>query len=159
MCPCVGKKVDGLGVGDHFDPDNSCANGDGIGTGLHMVAVIVSAGRGNAVLTGVFEADFATLASGVLTFQRVPVSWWTFPRVCLSEPALGPCCLFAPVVVQLLSRVRLFLTPWTVARQAPLSVELPRQEYCSGLPFPFPGELPDPGLKPSSPAGQAIPYR
>ena len=93
-----------------------------------------------AVLAGVFEADFLTLASGVLTFQRVPVSWRTFPHVCLGEPALGPCCLLAPVVVQSLSRVRLFLTPWTVARQAPLSVELPRQEYWSGLPSPPPGE-------------------
>ena len=114
-----------------------------------------------AVLAGVFEADFLTLASGVLTFQRVPVSWRTFPHVCLGEPALGPCCLLAPVVVQSLSRVRLFLTPWTVARQAPLSVELPRQEYCSGLPFPFPEGLPNPGIEPTSPAWQvdSLPLR
>ena len=37
--------------------------------------------------------------------------------------------------------------PWTVARQAPLSVEFSRQEYCSGLPFPAAGDLPDPGIK------------
>ena len=48
----------------------------------------------------------------------------------------------------LLSRVRLFATPWTVACQAPLSVGFPRQEYWSGLPFPSPGDLPDPGIKP-----------
>ena len=53
-----------------------------------------------------------------------------------------------------LSRVRLFVTPWTVARQAPLSVEFPRQEYWSGLPFPSSGDLPDPGIKPRSPALQ-----
>ena len=47
MCPCVGKKVDRLGVDDHFDSDNSCAEGDGIGTGLQTVAVIVSSERGN----------------------------------------------------------------------------------------------------------------
>ena len=53
-----------------------------------------------------------------------------------------------------LSRVRLFATPWTVAYQAPLSVRFSRQEYWSGLPFPSPGDLPDPGIKPGSPALQ-----
>ena len=42
--------------------------------------------------------------------------------------------------------------PWTVAHQAPLSMEFSRQEYWSGLPFPSPGDLPDPGIKPRSPA-------
>ena len=41
---------------------------------------------------------------------------------------------------------------WTVARQAPLSMESPRQEYWSGLPFPPPGNLPNPGIEPLSPA-------
>ena len=54
-----------------------------------------------------------------------------------------------------LSRVRLFATPWTVARQAPLSMGFSRQEYWSGLPFPSPGDLLDPGIKPTSPALQA----
>ena len=45
-----------------------------------------------------------------------------------------------------LSRVRPFATPWTVAHQAPPSVGLFRQEYWSGLPFPFPGDLSDPGI-------------
>ena len=52
----------------------------------------------------------------------------------------------------LLSRVRLFATPWTIAHQAPLSVGFSRQEYWSGLPFPSPGNLPDPGIKTVSPA-------
>ena len=43
-------------------------------------------------------------------------------------------------------------TPWTVACQAPLSMEFSRQEYWSGLPFPPPGDLPDPGVEPTSPA-------
>ena len=47
------------------------------------------------------------------------------------------------------------VTPWTVAHQAPLSMGFSRQEYWSGLPFPFPGDLPDPGIKPRSPALQA----
>ena len=46
-------------------------------------------------------------------------------------------------------------TPWTVAHQAPLSMEFSRQEYWSGLPFPSPGDLPDPGIKPRSPSLQA----
>ena len=57
--------------------------------------------------------------------------------------------------VKSLSRVRLFATPWTVAYQAPLSMGFSRQEYWSGVPFPSPGDLPDPGLEPRSSALQA----
>ena len=46
-------------------------------------------------------------------------------------------------------------TPWTVACQAPLSVGFSKQEYCHGLPFPSPGDLSDPGIKPGSPVLQA----
>ena len=55
------------------------------------------------------------------------------------------------VCVKSLSRVQLFVTPWTVAHQAPLSMGFSRQEYWSGLPFPFPGHVPDPGIEPGSP--------
>ena len=57
--------------------------------------------------------------------------------------------------VKLLSRVRLFTTPWTVAHQASPSMGFSRQEYWSGLPFPSLGDLPDPRIKPGSPALQA----
>ena len=57
--------------------------------------------------------------------------------------------------VKSLSRVQLFATLWTVAHQAPPSMGFPRQEYWSGLPFPSPGDLPDPGIEPRSPALQA----
>ena len=57
--------------------------------------------------------------------------------------------------VKSLSHVRLFATPWTVARQDPLSMVFSRQEYWSGLPFPSPGDLPNPGIEPGSPALQA----
>ena len=50
---------------------------------------------------------------------------------------------------------RLFVTPWTVAHQAPLSIGFSRQEYWSGFPFPSPGDLPNPGIEPMSPALQA----
>ena len=59
------------------------------------------------------------------------------------------------VKVKSLSRVRLFATPWTAAHQAPPSMGFSRQEYWSGLPFPSPGDLPDPGIEPRSPALQA----
>ena len=61
------------------------------------------------------------------------------------------------VKVKSLSRVRLFVTPWTVAHQAPPSMVFFRQEYWSGLPFPSPGDLPNPRIKPRPPALQADP--
>ena len=57
--------------------------------------------------------------------------------------------------MKLLSHVRLFAIPWTVAYQAPPSMGFFRQKYWSGLPFPSPGDLPDPGIEPGSPAFQA----
>ena len=57
--------------------------------------------------------------------------------------------------VKSLSRVQLLATPWPVAYQAPPSMGFSRQEYWSGLPFPSPGDLPDPGIKPGPPAFQA----
>ena len=57
--------------------------------------------------------------------------------------------------VKSLSRVQLFATPWTVAYQAPPSMGFFRQEYWSGLPFPSPGDLPNPGIEPGFPALEA----
>ena len=48
-----------------------------------------------------------------------------------------------------------YVTPWIVAHQAPLPMGFPRKEYFSGLPFPSPGYLPDPGIEPGSPTLQA----
>ena len=59
------------------------------------------------------------------------------------------------VKVKSLSCVRLFVTPWTIAYQAPLSMGFSRQECWSGLPFPSSGDLPKPGIEPKSPALQA----
>ena len=55
----------------------------------------------------------------------------------------------------MLSCVQLFVTPWTVAHEAPLSWIFARQEYWSGLSFPSLGDLPDPGIKPASPVSPA----
>ena len=59
-------------------------------------------------------------------------------------------CVCVCARMRALSHVQLSATPWTVACQAPLSMEFPRQEYWSGLPFPPPRDLPNPGIKPAS---------
>ena len=56
----------------------------------------------------------------------------------------------------MLSCVRLFVTPWTVAHQSPLFMGFPREEYWSGLPFPSLGDLPDPEVEPMSLASPAL---
>ena len=58
--------------------------------------------------------------------------------------------------VQWLSHIQLFETPWTVTGEAPLSTEFSRQEYWSGLPFPSPGNLPDPGIEPMFPVSPEL---
>ena len=60
--------------------------------------------------------------------------------------------IYSVCVLSRFSRGLLFATPWTVAFQAPLSMGFPRQEYWSGLPCPPPGDLPNPGIEPMSPA-------
>ena len=72
----------------------------------------------------------------------------------LAYPPIWFSSLMQKVKVKLLSHVRLFVTPWTVAHQAPLSMGFSRQEYWSGLPFPSPGNLPDPRIEPRSPTLQ-----
>ena len=62
--------------------------------------------------------------------------------------------ILVKVKVKSLSHVRLFATPWVVTYQAPWSMGFSRQEYWSGLPFPSPGDLPNPGIEPGSPALQ-----
>ena len=66
----------------------------------------------------------------------------------LTQPCRSTMCVF--VCVQSLSHVWLFVTPWTVARQAPLSMGFPRQEDWSGVPFTTPGDLLNPGIEPES---------
>ena len=56
----------------------------------------------------------------------------------------------------MLSHVQLFATPWTITRQVPLSIGFSRQEYLSALPFPSPGDLPDPGIKSTSLTSPAL---
>ena len=58
-------------------------------------------------------------------------------------------CVCVCAVLSRFSRVQLFVTPWTVARQAYLTMEFSRQDYWSGVPFPSPGDLPNPGMEPA----------
>ena len=60
------------------------------------------------------------------------------------------------LVYSAVSNSQLFATPWTVARQDPVSMRFPKQEYWSGLPFPPPGDLPNPGIKPKSPVSPEL---
>ena len=78
---------------------------------------------------------------------------------CISEFLFIKFHLYYSLCACVLSRiscVQLFVTLWTVAYQAPLSMEFSRKEYWSGLPFPSPGDLPHPGIEPMSPASQAV---
>ena len=79
-------------------------------------------------------------------------------RLKLSQRCLltGYECVHVYECACVLSPVRLFVTSWTVAHQAPMSMEFSRQEYWSGLPFSFPGDLPDPGIKPTSLASPGL---
>ena len=80
-----------------------------------------------------------------------------FPLLCSINSHLGRFSFFSSMKVKVksLSRAQLFATLWTVAYQAPLSMGFSRQEYWSGLPFPSPGDLPDPGIEPRSTTLQA----
>ena len=83
--------------------------------------------------------------------------WWflIIQRWAGSKLIIWIICIYIHIyviVVLSLSTVQFIVTPWTAARQAPLSMGSPRQEYWSGEPFPSPGDLPDPGIEPVCPA-------
>ena len=100
---------------------------------------------------------FATFPALLFLLNEVP--WQTVRAHCMSY--VLSCWVEAKAVwaevtqqqqMKMLSCVRLFVSPWTVAHQAPLSMGLYRQEHWSGLPLPSPGDLPDLGIEPRSPA-------
>ena len=78
--------------------------------------------------------------------KRLWISWLQSPSaVILETPKISHC----------LQMTWLFAIPWTIVYQASLSMGFSRQEYWSGLPFPSPGDLPNPGIEPGSPTLQA----
>ena len=92
---------------------------------------------------------------GIRVFSNelvLPIRW---PKYWSFSFSISPSNEYSGLKVKLLSRFRLFATPWTEAYQAPQSMEFSRQEYWSGLPFPSPEDLPNPGSEPRSPALQA----
>ena len=96
--------------------------------------------------------------------QLCPALWYPIQRgvcvcvcMCTCVRCRGVCvCVFVCVFVQLLNRVQLFGTPWTVACQAPLSMGFFRQEYCSGLPLHPPRDLPNPRIEAASLTSPAL---
>ena len=86
--------------------------------------------------------------SGVRTF---PQSLKSYLSLYKRGPELNKIIIIGKksAMLSCFSRVQLCATPWTVAHQAPLPMELSRQEYWSGLPLPTPGNLPDPGIEPT----------
>ena len=83
----------------------------------------------------------------------LPGGWSGFPSARLGpRPHLASqaWCVVRVCVLSCFSQIRLFVTPWTVAHQAPLSMGFSWHEYWSELPFPSPGDISDPGIKPVS---------
>ena len=84
--------------------------------------------------------------------KLVALVCFVFASLLQGDDSLPPAFLCACM----LSRVRVFGTSWTVARQTPLSMGFPRQEYWSRLPCPPPGDLPDPGIQPEFPVSPSL---
>ena len=91
---------------------------------------------------------------GSMAFMVMDSLWLAMTQPHCQDPSL-PFTSIPNNGCKSLSCVQLFVTLWTVAHQAPLSVGFSRPEYWSGLPFPSPGDLPDPGIEPGSPTLQA----
>ena len=88
-----------------------------------------------------YESNGQQWIEKILTWSFTPETVWKHCNMVL--------CVHACMVSHV-SHVRLFASPWTVARQAPLSTGFSRQDSWSGLPCPPPGDLPDPGTEPTS---------
>ena len=126
-----------------------------------------------------WEMTLPSLLSGFHSDHQMlllnPQAWrntvWFENHLCSVRPQqtglpakLGPLFVYILSVIIVLEGTSLvlsrsvvsdsFVTPWTIARQVPLSMGFPRQESQSGLPCPSPGDLPNPGIKPESPAFQ-----
>ena len=87
--------------------------------------------------------------------MQTPYSLHVLSKLSAVCSAETPLWIPTPCKCSPLSRVQVFVTPWSVAHQASLSMGFSRQEHWSGLPFPSPGYLPDPDIEPRSPALQA----
>ena len=82
--------------------------------------------------------------------------WFLIPRLRIFIMFYSMCFIILLICVHVLSHVWLFVTPWIVTLQAPLSMGFPRKEHWSGLTFPFPRDLPNPRIEPTSPVSSAL---
>ena len=115
----------------------SCSQSAGL---LHLRSWTITEWEKSSVW---LEEGISTLFFSTLT--------WELRKQRRQAAAQIPCLLYYACVLIRFSHVQLFATPWTVARQAPLYMGFSRQEYWSGLPFPSPVDLPNPGIEPGSP--------
>ena len=99
------------------------------------------------VMSLLFNMLFRLIVTFLPRSKRLLISWLPSPAAVIWEVKRSE--------VKTFSRVRLFVTAWTGAYQAPPSMGFSRQECWSGFPFPSPGDLPDPGIEPGSPTLQA----
>ena len=105
-----------------------------------------------------YVSKFGKLSSGHRT-ENSQLSFQSHRRAMLKNVQItAQLCSFHTLKSssRVLHHIWLFATLWTIAHQAPLFVEFSRQEYWSGLPFSSPGDLPDPGIEPVSPASPAL---
>ena len=96
----------------------------------------------------------------ILYFLRMSISWCVCVCMYLCVYIHTYLHSYICCVLSHFSRVQLFVTLWTIACQAPPSMGFPRKEHWSGLPFPSPGVIPDPGFEPRSPVlqGSSLPF-
>ena len=106
------------------------------------------------LLFSTFQSSYACLLCYIQGFLGIKERTWKEWDCSILTGTRNLWQVFDDVKCQSLSHVWFFVTPWTVACQAPLSLEFSRQEYWSGQPFPFPGDLPKPGIEPRFPALQ-----
>ena len=124
---------------------------------FHFLLSCIGEGNGNQLQYSCLKSprDGGAWCAAV---YRIAWSWTRLKRLSSSNSmhVRGSKFKLYCMCAQLLSRVQLYVTSWTEAHQAALSMEFSRQEYWSGLPFPSPGDLSDPGIEPRSLALQAV---
>ena len=103
------------------------------------------------------------LLFNVLNAYYVPAIYKVYRESYKRQAWFLPCwcsLVWDPIdalLVCICSHVLFFATPWTITYQSPLSMGFSKKEYCSGLPFPSPGDIPDPRMEPTSPVSPALP--
>ena len=120
-------------------------------------------GKGKALDTSTSTPEARIQWMNAFKIQREEVSYRAkssaesrdIRKTFADKPSIQKCTKVLSVVIAcMLSCVQLLVAPWNAAHQAPLSMGFPRQEYWSGLSFPFPGDLPEPGIQLVSPTLQ-----